>query len=152
MDDFLPSLSSVLAFRDPCYLDRRLPPTVFTFSFLFSISLSFYFLFWQISLTLFCDLFIEFYFRSFIKKNSELFFVCFLIFHLLFWKRSTQLIQRPFVLSSLEKKSPVFCQVGILAILLYEVGKQIWGTDSFLNWISPSTVFTFISRGTFISS
>lgn len=37
---------------------------------------------------------------------------------------------------SLEKTSPVFCQVGIGAILLPEVGKQIWGTDSCLNWIS----------------
>lgn len=144
MHDFLPSIFSVLAFSDSCYLDSRLPITVFKFSFLSYFSLSFYLLFWAISLTLFSNLSIEFNFCSFIKTKNIFTksYFCFLIFYSLFFKKKKKkcrtwfwspFVQRPLVLSSLEEKSLVSCQVGILAILLYEVGRQISGTQIFLN-------------------
>lgn len=65
MDDFLPSIFSVLSVRDLCYLDRRRPIMVLNFSFMSYNLSSVYFLFWEISL--FSKLSIEFNFCSFVK-------------------------------------------------------------------------------------
>ena len=135
----------------------RLPIAVFKFSFISYFSLSFSFLFWVIFITLFSKLSTEFNFCSFIKTIFLKKFLFFKFSFSLFKKKKcgtqfwSPLVQRHLVLPSLEEKSPVSFQVGILAVLLQEIGRQIWGTYSFLSWISViPTAFTFVSRGIFL--
>ena len=118
----------------------RLPIAVFKFSFISYFSLSFSFLFWVIFLTLFSKLSMEFNFCSFIKTIfKKIFLFCKFSFSLFKKKKKcgtqfwSPLVQRPLVLPFLEEKSPVSFQVGILAVLLQEIGRQIWGTYSFLS-------------------